>query len=63
MTGMGSDGTKGLGILKTKSAHIIGQDEASCVVYGMPKAPAELGYLDIVTPLGKIADEIVKSVK
>ncbi len=63
MTGMGSDGTKGLGILKDKGAYIIGQDEASCIVYGMPKAPAELGYLDIVAPLGKIAEEIVKSVK
>lgn len=63
MTGMGSDGTKGLGILKQKSAYIIGQDEASCVVYGMPKAPADLGYLDVVVPLNRIADEIVKSVK
>jgi len=63
MTGMGSDGTKGLGILKDKAAHIIGQDEASCIVYGMPKAPAELGYLDVVVPLGGIADEIVKSVR
>lgn len=63
MTGMGSDGTKGLGILKNKSAYIIGQDEASCIVYGMPKAPAERGYLDVVAPLGRIADEIVKSVK
>ncbi len=63
MTGMGSDGTKGLGILKNKGAHIIGQDEASCVVYGMPKAPADLGYLHVVAPLSKIADEIVKSVR
>lgn len=63
MTGMGSDGTKGLGILKNKAAHIIGQNEASCVVYGMPKAPADLGYLDVVVPLNKIAEEIVKSVK
>ncbi|MFT5698053.1 MAG: two-component system chemotaxis response regulator CheB [Desulforhopalus sp.] len=63
MTGMGSDGTKGLEILKNKSAYVIGQDEASCIVYGMPKAPAELGYIDTVVPLHKIADEIIKSVK
>ncbi len=63
MTGMGSDGTRGLGILKEKSAYIIGQDEQSCVVYGMPKTPAELGYLDTVLPLHKIADEIVRSVR
>jgi two-component system chemotaxis response regulator CheB len=63
MTGMGSDGTKGLHILKQKGALIIGQNEESCVVYGMPKAPAELGLTDVVTPLDKIAAEIVKSVK
>ena len=63
MTGMGSDGTKGLKILKQKGALIIGQNEESCVVYGMPKAPAELGLTDVVTPLDKIAGEIVKSAK
>jgi two-component system chemotaxis response regulator CheB len=63
MTGMGSDGTKGIKILKQKGALIIGQDEESCVVYGMPKAPAELGLTDVVVPLDKIAGEIIKSVK
>lgn len=63
MTGMGSDGTKGLQVLKQKGALIIGQDEQSCVVYGMPKAPAELGLTDVVTPLDKIAAEIMKSVR
>lgn len=63
MTGMGSDGTKGLQMLKQKGALIIGQNETSCVVYGMPKAPAELGLTDVVAPLDKIAGEIVKTVK
>lgn len=63
MTGMGSDGTLGLEVLKAKGAFVIAQDEASCVVYGMPKAPAELGYVDVVAPLNKIADEIVKTLK
>jgi len=63
MTGMGSDGTAGLEILKQKGSFNIGQDKASCVVYGMPKAPAERGLLDVVVPLEKIAAEIVKSVK
>ena len=63
MTGMGSDGTKGLEILKTKGAHIIAQDEASCVVYGMPKAPADRGLVNVVAPLNKIADEIVKTLR
>ncbi len=63
MTGMGSDGTAGLAVLREKSAYIIGQDEDSCVVYGMPKAPAEKGYLDIVLPLDRIAAEITRSVR
>ncbi len=63
MTGMGSDGTKGLQVLKNKGAYIIGQDEASCVVYGMPKAAADAGVLDVVCPLSQIANEIIKSVK
>ncbi|MGD9950182.1 MAG: chemotaxis response regulator protein-glutamate methylesterase [Desulfobulbus sp.] len=63
MTGMGSDGTKGLQVLKQKGAFVIGQNEESCVVYGMPKAPAELGLTDMVAPLDRIAGEIVKSVK
>lgn len=63
MTGMGSDGTKGLQVLKQKGALIIGQNEESCVVYGMPKAPFELGLTDVVAPLDRIAGEIVKSVK
>ena len=63
MTGMGSDGTKGLEVLKTKGAFIIAQDEASCVVYGMPKAPAEKGLVDVISPLNKIADEIAKTLR
>lgn len=63
MTGMGSDGTKGLEILKNKGSFIIAQSEETCVVYGMPKAPIEAGIVDVVAPLNKIADEIVKSVR
>ncbi len=63
MTGMGSDGTEGLKILKEKGALIIGQDESSCVVYGMPKTPADIGLTDVVAPLNRIAGEVVKTVK
>ena len=63
MTGMGSDGTKGLEVLSQKGATIIAQDEASCVVFGMPKAPIEKGLADIIAPLNKIADEIVKTIR
>lgn len=63
MTGMGSDGTKALQILKQKGAFVIAQNEATCVVYGMPKAPIEQGLADVIAPLNKIADEITKSVR
>ena len=63
MTGMGSDGTKGLERLKQKGAYVIAQSEETCVVYGMPKAPIEAGLVDVIAPLNKIADEIIKSVR
>ncbi len=63
MTGMGSDGAKGLEVLKNKGSYIIAQDEKSCVVYGMPKIPIETGIVDVVAPLDKIASEILKSLK
>lgn len=63
MTGMGSDGTQGLQLMKTNGATIIAQNEKTCVVFGMPKESIESGVVDIVSPLDKIADEIVKTVK
>lgn len=63
MTGMGSDGTKGLEILKQKGATIIAQNEETCVVFGMPKKPIESGMADVISPLNRIADEIIKSVR
>jgi two-component system chemotaxis response regulator CheB len=64
MTGMGSDGTRALQTLKhQKGAFVIAQDERTCVVYGMPKAPIEQGLADVIAPLNKIADEITKSVR
>jgi two-component system chemotaxis response regulator CheB len=61
MTGMGSDGTAGLKCLKDNGAVIIAQDEASCVVFGMPKEPIEAGIVDVVAPLDQIAGEILKT--
>jgi len=63
MTGMGSDGARGLKLMKSGGATVIAQDEASCVVYGMPKVPIETGIVDVIAPLEKIADEIKKTVK
>jgi len=62
MTGMGSDGTKGLVQMKNNGSFIIAQDEKTCTVYGMPKEPTESGIVDVIAPLEKIADEIVKTV-
>ena len=62
MTGMGSDGAKGCRQMKQQGAAIIAQDEATCVVFGMPKGPIEEGIADIVAPLGDIASEIVRLV-
>ena len=62
MTGMGSDGSKGLMQMKNNGSFIIAQDEQTCTVYGMPKEPTESGIVDVIAPLEKIADEIVKTV-
>jgi len=63
MTGMGSDGTRGLKLMKQNGATIIAQNEATCVVYGMPKQAAETGLADAVVPLDQVAEMIVKSVR
>ncbi|MCG8614575.1 MAG: chemotaxis response regulator protein-glutamate methylesterase [Desulfobacterales bacterium] len=62
MTGMGSDGTKGLAQMKKNGSTVIAQDEDSCTVFGMPKEPIESGLADVIAPLDKIADEILKTV-
>ncbi len=63
MTGMGSDGTKGLKLMRENGASIIAQNEETCTVYGMPKEPVESGIVDTIAPLDRIAEEIVKTLK
>ena len=63
MTGMGSDGSKGLKLMKGNGARIIAQNEETCTVFGMPKEPIESGIVDSVAPLDRIADEIVKTLR
>lgn len=63
MTGMGSDGTLGLKLMKQNGATIIAQNEATCVVFGMPKEAVETGIADAVLPLDQIAEMIVKTVR
>ncbi|MBF0201245.1 MAG: chemotaxis response regulator protein-glutamate methylesterase [Desulfamplus sp.] len=62
MTGMGSDGTRGLEMMKKNGCIIIAQDRETCTVYGMPKEPTESGIADIIAPLDNIALEIMKTV-
>ncbi len=63
MTGMGSDGTIGMRLLKRGGAITIAQDEASCVVFGMPKEAINSGAVDHILPLECIASEIARSVR
>ena len=63
MTGMGMDGTEGVENLKKKKAiHVIAQQEASCAVYGMPRAIVNAGLADQVVDLDNIAQEIIMNV-
>lgn len=55
LTGMGSDGAKGLLAMKHAGARTIGQDESTCIVYGMPKVAYELGAVDYQEKLSDIA--------
>ncbi|HEY9899717.1 MAG TPA: chemotaxis response regulator protein-glutamate methylesterase [Pantanalinema sp.] len=54
MTGMGNDGTAGAGAIKSRGGEIWAQDEATSVVYGMPRTVFEAGVVDRVLPLGSI---------
>lgn len=58
MTGMGSDGLLGVRLLKRHGCFTIAQDEATCVVYGMPKAIVDADLADSVQPLKAIAGKI-----
>jgi len=59
LTGMGSDGAKGLKSMKDIGALTIAQDEATCVVYGMPKVAYQIGAVDKLLPVDKIAPYLV----
>ena len=63
MTGMGSDGTKGLQLMKKNGAAVIAQDEASCVVYGMPREAVDADVVDVIAPLDQMAQVIAGTVR
>ena len=62
LTGMGSDGCKGAGLLKETGSQLWSQDEASCVIYGMPMAVARAGYTDRVLSLKEIGPRLAREV-
>ena len=63
LTGMGGDGAKEMLAMKQAGAFTIAQDEASCVVFGMPKEAIKIGAVDKVLPLDDIAGEILAHVR
>ncbi len=60
MTGMGNDGAEGIRMLKQAGARTLAQDQATSLVYGMPKAAAETGCVDQVASLGELPGSIAR---
>lgn len=60
LTGMGRDGAKGMLKLRNSGARTLGQNKASCIVYGMPKVAKEIGAVERELPLGLIGPELLE---
>jgi len=60
LTGMGRDGAEGLSALRQAGWYTIAQDEATSVIYGMPKAAKELGAADDILPIGEVAPALLR---
>ncbi len=63
LTGMGSDGSIGIEHMKKSGAYTIAQDEASSVVFGMPRSAIETGFIDEVLSLDDIPARIMNKVE
>lgn len=63
LTGMGKDGARGMLSMRQAGAWTIGQDQASCVVYGMPREAAAIGAVAEVAPLSEIAERIMLALR
>lgn len=63
LTGMGSDGALGMKAIYRQGGFTLGQDEASCLVYSMPRACAEAGILRSVVPLSQIPAQILQAIQ
>ena len=62
LTGMGDDGARGLKVMREAGCYTVAQDEASCIVFGMPKEAIAMNAADKVIPLNQVAGEIIRSV-
>ena len=63
LTGMGADGARGLLEMRRAGANTIVQDEATSIIFGMPKAAYENGACDFLTPLPEIGALMLKKAK
>jgi len=61
MTGMGDDGARGLLEMKQAGAHTVAQDEATSVVFGMPKEAIACGAVDKIMPIDLLASELLRA--
>jgi two-component system chemotaxis response regulator CheB len=59
LTGMGKDGAQGLLSMRRAGAHTLGQDEASCVVYGMPREAFQIGAVEEVADIAQMAGRVL----
>jgi two-component system, chemotaxis family, protein-glutamate methylesterase/glutaminase len=59
LSGMGKDGTSGIGKLHKAKAHTIAQDERSCVVFGMPKSAIDKGFINKIIPMYEMGGYLV----
>ena len=63
LTGMGADGANGMKAMRNAGARCIAQDEATCVVFGMPKEAYAKGWAESLIPLNKIAGTLINMAK
>ncbi|MEE2748417.1 MAG: chemotaxis protein CheB, partial [Pseudomonadota bacterium] len=59
---MGADGREGARLLKQAGGHLWAQDEASCVIYGMPMAVVNAGLVDSVVSLDQVSERLSKDI-
>jgi two-component system chemotaxis response regulator CheB len=62
LSGMGRDGAAGLTAMRAAGAHTVGEQESSCVVYGMPRMAKEAGGVVLELPLAHIAPELLRAI-